>query len=135
MSYALLLLQDTPVTAPDGTVPPSGGMTQMLLYVVGIFAIFYFMLIRPQRREAQRREQMLSTLKKHDQVVTHGGMIGQLVEVGDDFVTLKVDDDTRIRFKRAAIAGLLENDAGKKGQDHGKTDSTAGTRSSGGAAR
>jgi preprotein translocase subunit YajC len=113
LDYVMLALQDSPTT---GATPPAGPdtMTTMLIYGVGMIAIFYFMLIRPQRRETQRREQMLGALKKHDVVVTHSGLIGQIADIGPDVVTLKVDDNqnVRIRFRRQAIAGLLETPAG-----------------------
>ena len=137
LDATLLLLQ--PATG-EGTQPaPDGGLTTMLLYGVGIFAIFYFMLIRPQRRENDRREKMITALKKHDWVVTHAGIIGQVVEVADDVITLKIDDNqnVRVRFRRQAIAGLLEGTAGKDGKKgpDGKSDSAAEAGSAGRAAR
>ncbi len=95
----LLLTGATPADSP------TGGSPWPLL--IGIVAIFYFLLLRPQMKEQKRRREMLSTLKKNDRVVTNGGMIGVISAISDDEVTLKVDDsqNVRIRFTRSAIAG------------------------------
>lgn len=136
MLHALTLaFADAPAPAgPDGT--------SMLLYGVGLFLIFYFMLIRPQKREAAKRDAMVNSLKKHDWVVTHAGMIGQVVDVQADIVTLKVDDnhDVRVRFKKVAIAGMLETTSGKpaegkKGSDDGKSTTAPETRAVGRGSR
>lgn len=135
----LLALQSPPATDP-GATPAAGPDTwsTMLIYGVGMIAIFYFMLIRPQKREAERREKLLGALKKHDVVVTHSGLIGSIAEISDDIVTLKVDDgqNVRIRFKRVAIAGLLESssakDAGNKREaNDGKSDAGTESRTAG----
>lgn len=136
-----IALQDTPIADPSAAPAGSGGWSTMLIYGVGMIAIFYFMLIRPQKRETERREKMLSALKKHDVVVTHSGLIGQIAEISDDLVTLKVDDNqnVRIRFRRAAIAGPLESSADKEAA--AKRESTDGkseaaeSRAAGRAAR
>lgn len=136
----VLALQDS---APASPAPGgSDGWSTMLIYGVGMIAIFYFMLIRPQKRETERREKMLSALKKHDVVVTHSGLIGQIAEISDDIVTLKVDDNhnVRIRFRRAAIAGPLESSAekdasAKRETTDGKTDAASESRTAGRANR
>jgi preprotein translocase subunit YajC len=94
-----LLVQDA---AKDAATP---GFPWPLL--LGFAAIFYFMMIRPQMKEQKRRREMLGGLKKNDKVMTSGGMIGTIVAIDDNEVTLKVDDsnNVRIRFLRSAIAG------------------------------
>ena len=85
------------------------------LIVIGI--IFYFLLLRPQRKEQASREAMLAALKKNDKVVTIGGVIGSVANISSDGqeVTLKVDDNTRIKFVRSSIQRVLssEGDAEK----------------------
>src|SRR5688500_15374088 len=68
------------------------------LPMVAIGVLFYFMLIRPQRKEQVQRQDMLKALKKHDKVVTIGGIVGSIANVSADgeTVTLKVDDNTRL---------------------------------------
>ena len=75
--------------------------------------IFWLVILRPQQREQRRRQELLNLIKKNDRVVTNGGLIGTIADLSSDgrFVTLKVDDSTRIRFLRSAIAGPLEEKA------------------------
>ena len=84
----------------------------MPLIIIGV--LFYFMLIRPQRREQTVRQDMLKTLKKHDKVVTIGGMLGSIANISPDgdTVTVKVDDNTKITFQRSAIQRVLRTDEG-----------------------
>jgi preprotein translocase subunit YajC len=104
---ALLLAQDEPKK-----VPGPGGEFAMFLPFVAIAVLFYFLLIRPQKREQATREKMLSALKKNDKVVTIGGMIGTVANITSDGqeVTLKVDDNTRIRMIRSSIQRVLSGD-------------------------
>jgi preprotein translocase subunit YajC len=83
--------------------PPGGGMTDMLAIFAIIFAIFYFLVIRPQSKEKKKREAVLKALKKHDKVVTTAGLHGTVVSATDDEVVLKVDENVRLKFDRAAI--------------------------------
>ena len=80
----------------------SGGMV-FLIQMIAIFAIFYFLLIRPQRQAQKRHQEMLGQLKKGDDVITEGGIVGSVVHIADDNVTIKTGD-TRIVVLRAKIA-------------------------------
>ncbi|MDO8432882.1 MAG: preprotein translocase subunit YajC [Candidatus Binatus sp.] len=71
-----------------------------------LFGIFYFLLIRPQTKKAQEHSKMLKDLKRNDEVVTTGGVIGRIVELGDTVVTLEVAPNVRIRVERAQIANV-----------------------------
>ncbi|MFN0050904.1 MAG: preprotein translocase subunit YajC [Planctomycetales bacterium] len=74
-----------------------------------IIIVFYFLLIRPQRREQATRESMLAALKKNDKVVTIGGIIGTIANISADGqeVTLKVEDNTRLRVVRSSVQRVL----------------------------
>lgn len=97
-----------------GGAKPSGeeapGYMQFLPLVF-IAVMFYLILLRPQQREQKRRQSTLNALKKNDKVVTTGGIVGVIADLSADgrFVTLKVDDSTRIRFLRSALHGLLDD--------------------------
>ena len=80
----------------------SGGMV-FLIQMIAIFAIFYFLLIRPQRQAQKRHQEMLGQLKKGDDVITEGGIVGSVVHIADENVTIKTGD-TRIVVLRAKIA-------------------------------
>ena len=82
--------------------------------IIIIFVLFYFMLIRPEKRRRTATNQMLDQLKKSDQVVTAGGIKGTIVNVlpGSDEVTLRVDEsnNTKLRVLRSSIARVIRED-------------------------
>lgn len=78
-----------------------------------IFLIFYFLLIRPQRKQQKSHDEMVKTLSRGDEVVTIGGIIGRIVHLTDDRITIKTADDTRLEVERSKIgskAGSAEAD-------------------------
>jgi len=81
----------------------------MLLLFAPIIILYFFIVLRPQRREQQARQAMLSALKKNDRVLTIGGIIGTVSNISSDGdeVTLKVDDNAKIRFVRSSIQKVL----------------------------
>jgi preprotein translocase subunit YajC len=93
---------------------PTGGggsfLNSPLVPMIGIFAIFYFLLIRPQSKKAKEHQKMLSELKKGDDVSTQGGVIGKITGLKDNEVTLQVQEGVRIRFLRSAITGVYTGD-------------------------
>lgn len=91
--------------------PREGGNSSMifLLQMVAIGAIFYFLLIRPQRKEQKRHRSMIEELKKGDEIVTNGGIIGTVVHTQDDRLTIKTDENTRLVVQRGRIAQVLSN--------------------------
>lgn len=99
-----------------GAPPPNGlgGMT-FLLPLILIFAVFLLLSSRGQKKEKKKREQLLASLKKGDKVQTIGGILGSIVEVREDEVIVKVDENTnaRMHFRRSAIQGVIE-----KGEQH-----------------
>lgn len=89
--------------------PREGGNATyiFLMQMVAIFVIFYFLLIRPQRKEQQRQRTMISEVKKGDEVITAGGIIGTVVHAQEDRLTIKSGENTRIVVERARIARVL----------------------------
>jgi preprotein translocase subunit YajC len=87
------------------------GSTQEVLFTTVIplallFAVFYFLLIRPQTKKAAEHRKLLGALKRNDEVVTTGGLLGRIVELGDKLATLEVAPGVRVRIERAQIASL-----------------------------
>ncbi|EDY85481.1 preprotein translocase, YajC subunit [gamma proteobacterium HTCC5015] len=89
--------------APAGA---DGGLLQLLPIVV-LFVVMYFLMIRPQQKRAKEHRQMVEALKKGDEVVTSGGILGKVTEVGDAFIELKVNDNSSLRLQRQAIQSVM----------------------------
>jgi preprotein translocase subunit YajC len=87
----------------------SGGGSAMvqLAFFAAIFAIFYFLLIRPQQKQKRERETMLTAVKPGDRVVMSSGLHGTVVKLSDNAVTLKVADQVRLEFDRSAIGRIV----------------------------
>jgi len=87
--------------------------------MIAIFVLYYFIVIRGNRRERAKREELLSSLKKNDRVVTIGGIIGTVASTSQDGreVTLKIDDNARMKVLRTAIQGPLKEEKEKPDED------------------
>jgi preprotein translocase subunit YajC len=85
----------------------SGNIWSMLLPFVLMFAIFYFLLIRPQQKKAKELRAMLNALQKGDRVTTIGGLHGTIDQLTDDTVVLKVNDSTKLTYDRSAIKSVI----------------------------
>ncbi|HKC16106.1 MAG TPA: preprotein translocase subunit YajC [Steroidobacteraceae bacterium] len=96
----------SPAYAQAAAPSSGGGLSQILILVVFV-AIFYFMLIRPQQKRMKDQQAMLSKLATGDEVVTSGGILGRITEVGETFVTLEVADGVRIKVQRGQISQLM----------------------------
>ncbi len=100
----------TPHILPALMASPQGGGASpwgTLIMFAAIFAIFYFLLIRPQRKQQKEHEEMVAGLEKGDEVVTLGGIIGRIIHVEDDRVTIKTGDDTRLEVERGKVGRKL----------------------------
>lgn len=91
--------------------PREGGNATLVfvLQMGAIFAIFYLLLIRPQRKEQQRHRHMIEELKKGDEVVTTGGIIGKVIHAQEDRLTIKTGENTRIEVERGRIARIISD--------------------------
>ena len=79
------------------------------IQIVGFMAIIYFMLFRPQMKERKRHEEMLSSVKKGDDIVTAGGIIGKIVHVEETQLTVRTGETTRVTVDRSRIAAVLDH--------------------------
>lgn len=93
------------LTAAGAATGGSGWMGIILPFVL-MFAVFYFLLIRPQQKKQKARNLMLSALKSGDKVATIGGIHGTITEITDDIVVIRVNDATKLTFDRSAISGV-----------------------------
>src|SRR5213593_741804 len=94
--------------APSGGGGGSAQMTQMVVMFGLMFAILYFLMIRPQQKQRQERERMLSAIKRGDRVVTTSGMYGTVTNLTDKTITLRVADQVKLEFERGAIGRVVE---------------------------
>lgn len=97
-------------------VPREGGSAGVIFMVqmIAIFVIFYFLLIRPQSKERQRHDQMLKELKKGDEIVTSGGIIGTVVHAEENRLTVRTGDNTRLTVERGRVAQVLSQKGAKE---------------------
>ncbi|MDR1285962.1 MAG: preprotein translocase subunit YajC [Campylobacteraceae bacterium] len=79
-----------------------------LLPLIVLFAIFYFLIIMPQQRQAKAHRTMLSELKKGDKVITSGGLVGEVTNVDDNFIKIKLNDDVIVKVVREHIVKRLD---------------------------
>ncbi|MEW6072223.1 MAG: preprotein translocase subunit YajC [Planctomycetota bacterium] len=110
-----------------------GGWGSLLIPAVLVIGIFYFVLILPERKKQKARTAMLAGMKKGDRVMTTSGLYGTVALIQDDVVTLQVADGVRLRFSRAAVQTLLEEEGKAKTAEKAdeKTAETAGEKAGG----
>jgi len=92
--------------APQGS---TGNPAATLMMMAGFIAIFYFLFFRPQRKQQQEHKSLIQGLSKGDEVTTVGGIVGTIVHLTDDRVTIKTGD-TRIEVVRSKVGGVTSGD-------------------------
>lgn len=88
-----------------------------LLYIVALFAILYFLMIRPQQQRQKKHQEMINNLKPDDRVITLGGIYGTIVKIKDNSLVLRVADNVRIEFLKTAISQVTSKEEGEKGKE------------------
>lgn len=99
------LISNAYAQAADAAAQPNPLFSFLPLLV--LFAVFYFMLIRPQMRRAKEQKNMIAALAKGDEVVTNGGIAGRVDDIGDSFVTLEIAPNVKIKLQKNAISLVL----------------------------
>ncbi len=85
-----------------------GSLLTSLLPLVVLFAIFYFLIIRPQQKQAKDHKAMIEGLKKGDKIITSGGLMADVVKAEEDYVKAKLNDDTVVKVSKEFIAKKVE---------------------------
>jgi preprotein translocase subunit YajC len=93
-------------TGGAGGAGGASAVIMQFLPIIGILAIFYFVLFRPQQRQRQERERMLGAVKKGDRVVTTSGLHGTVTSLSEHTVVLRVGDQVKLEFDRSAIGRI-----------------------------
>lgn len=78
-----------------------------LLYIVGLFAILYFLMIRPQQQRQKKHQEMISSIKTNDKVITIGGIYGTIEKIKDNSIILEVAENVRMEFLKTAISQVV----------------------------
>ena len=86
--------------------PPEAGMIQLAM-LVGLFILFYFIAIRPQRKRQKEHQELVSSLSKGDEVVTTSGILGKVVKIEGDYVVLNVSNNVDLKFQRVSVHAVL----------------------------
>ena len=89
-----------------GQNPPEAGMMQLAL-MVGLFVMFYFIAIRPQRKRQKEHTELVSNLGKGDEVLTNSGILGKITQLDDNYLTLQVADSVELKFQKGSIHAVL----------------------------
>ena len=87
--------------------PGGGDFFISLLPLILIFAVFYFLLIRPQQRKVKEHRALIDSLKRGDQVLTSGGILGKITKVEDTTVTVEIAKDVQVQVQRSTIADVV----------------------------
>jgi len=95
----------------SGAAPTGGGgifgQINMLIPFIAMFAIFYFLLIRPQQKKQRELRQLLQNLKRGDRVVTSGGIYGTIIKIRNEIVHLEIAEQVRIRVNKSSISDVV----------------------------
>ena len=104
-----MFLQTAYAMAPAGGGAQGGGssMISTLIMFAAVILIMYFLMIRPQQKRQKEHQKMLSSIQKGDKVVTSSGIHGTVLEMDDKTMTLRVDENTKMKFERGAVANKL----------------------------
>ena len=78
-----------------------------ILFIVLMFVAFYFLLIRPQNKRAKEHRELVASLAKGDEVVSTGGLLGKITEVGENFLTLEIASGVMVKLQRSAVQTVL----------------------------
>jgi preprotein translocase subunit YajC len=102
--------------------PGSGGLLQIAPFFLLMFGVMYFIMIRPQQKQAQQQKAMLAALTKGDEVVTQGGMIGKIHAITDRVVTIEVANGVKVRLLKGSIQGKYSPQAESAAAAGGKAE-------------
>ena len=114
MNYALFMLALS--SSAFAMAPPAEGQKEggspygMLFLIVGIFAIMYFFMIRPQKKQQKKKQEMINSLQPGARIMTTGGIFGEVKQVKDNSVRIQIDDHARIEIAKSAVASVISTE-------------------------
>jgi len=78
-----------------------------IMFLVLLFAVFYFLLIRPQQKRAKEHKKMVEAVAKGDEVITNGGVLGKIVDMGDTFLTINIAEGVDVKLQRSSVSATV----------------------------
>jgi len=99
-----------------------------LIFPIALIVIFYFLLIRPQQKRAKEHKKLVENLAKGDEVLTSGGVVGRVTEVGETFASLEIANGIEVRLQKNAVAQVLPKGTLKQKLDKGDDDGKSGDK-------
>ncbi len=93
--------------APTDTAPGAGGFSGIIIWLLIMVALFYFMIIMPQRRRSRQFNEMMSRLKEGDRIVTAGGIVGKVITIKGDSIRIRSGNNTELDVTRRSIAAIV----------------------------
>jgi len=97
----------SPAWAQAPAAAPQGGGIESMLLILAMFAVLYFLMIRPQMKRAKEHKAMVDALQKGDEVITAGGMLGRITRVDDQYVSVALAEGVEVQMQRAAVQTVL----------------------------
>lgn len=98
--------------AQSSQAPAGGGMGSLFMFGL-LFVVFYFFLIRPQLKQQKEHKQMVEGLARGDEVVTSGGLLGRINEVGDNFLLLEIAKDIEVKVQKQSVSAIMPKGTSK----------------------
>ena len=97
----------SPAFAQGAPAAASGPGYEQFLIIIGMFALLYSLMIRPQMKRAKEHKQMTEALAKGDEVIAAGGVLGKITKIGETYVSIEIAPNTEVQIQRSAIQTLL----------------------------
>jgi preprotein translocase subunit YajC len=97
----------SPAWAQAPAAAPQGGGIESMLLILAMFAVLYFLMIRPQMKRAKEHKAMVDALQKGDEIITAGGMLGRITRVDDQYVSVALAEGVEVQMQRAAVQTVL----------------------------
>lgn len=97
----------SPAFAQGAPAATGGPGYEQFFIIIGMFALLYFFMIRPQMKRAKEHKQMAEALQKGDEVITAGGVLGKITKIGEAYISIEIASNTEVQVQKSAIQTLL----------------------------
>ena len=107
IAFISLFVSDAWATNGAPAAAPAGDPLASMILPIGLIVLFYFFLIRPQSKRHKQHKEMVAALQKGEEVVTSGGLLGKITNVGDNFITLEISKDIAIHVQKNSVQAVM----------------------------